>query len=121
MSHVSMKRLGTIAVLRPAGNLLGGDETDELSKQIQKLQKEGNRCLVVNLEEVKYMNSVAAGVLVSAGAEYQRRGASVVLCRASQRLKGCMQCGCWQSMSYCESEDEAIASFKGEGGDDSRR
>jgi anti-anti-sigma factor len=113
MSHVSMKRLGALAVLRPQGYLLGGDETDEFWKQIQELQKEGNRCLVVNLEAVEFMNSAGAGALIQACAEYRRRGASAVLCHVAPRVKGCMQCDCWRSILIYESEDEAIGSFKG--------
>jgi len=78
---------GKIVVLELSGNYVGGDETDALRDAIKKVSEEGNTMLVIDLGEVSYLNSTALGVLISAHANYSKRGGKVKLCQLNKNLE----------------------------------
>lgn len=78
---------GAMAVLEPKGELVGGDETEDLRKSIEALIKEGNKKLVIDLGKVHYLNSSALGLLTWAHANYVKRGGKVVLCDVEKSIK----------------------------------
>lgn len=88
-SHVKETSLqdGKIIVLQLKGNFVGGDETDELQDKIKKLSESGNLKLVIDLGEVAYLNSSALGVLISAHANYTKRGGKVKLCQLNKNIE----------------------------------
>lgn len=88
-SHVKESSLqdGKIIVLHLKGNFVGGDETDELQSTIKKLSEAENLKLVIDLGEVSYLNSSALGVLISAHANYTKRGGKVKLCQLNKNLE----------------------------------
>jgi anti-anti-sigma factor len=119
MRPLSIRRIGSIAILRPGGPLVGDQVAEELQNRIQELQNEGNRYLIVNLEAVEFINSACLGVLVAVCAEYRRRGASVGVCHPTKKVRAQKDsgCSCWRSMQWYDSEDEAIASMTAARGD----
>jgi anti-sigma B factor antagonist len=88
-SKIKQTRLqeGQIVVLEPKGNFIGGDETDELRDTIKKLADEGNLKLVIDLGGVTYLNSSALGVLISAHANYAKRGGEIKLCQLNKNIE----------------------------------
>jgi len=70
---------GGIVVLEPKGELVGGDETEDVRQTIEQLIKEDNKKLVIDLARVQYMNSSALGMLTWAHTNYAKRGGRVVL------------------------------------------
>lgn len=78
---------GKIIVLELKGNYVGGDETDDLRNEIKKLSEEGNLKLVIDLGEVSYLNSSALGVLISAHANYAKRGGKIKLCQLNKNIE----------------------------------
>ncbi len=86
IKHTSLDE-GKIIVLEPKGNYVGGDETDELRDTIKKEADSGNMNLVIDLGEVSYLNSTALGVLISAHANYAKRGGKIKLCRLNKNIE----------------------------------
>jgi len=88
-SHIKETSLqdGKIVVLHLKGNFVGGDETDELQNKIKELSEKGNLKLVIDLGEVAYLNSSALGVLISAHANYTKRGGKIKLCQLNKNLE----------------------------------
>jgi anti-sigma B factor antagonist len=88
-SHIKETSLqdGKITVLKLKGNFVGGDETDELQNTIKRLSDEGNLKLVIDLGEVAYLNSSALGALISAHANYTKRGGKVKLCQLNKNIE----------------------------------
>jgi anti-sigma B factor antagonist len=78
---------GNILVLELKGNFVGGDETDDLQAEIKKAAESGNLKLVIDLGEVAYLNSSALGVLISAHANYTKRGGKIKLCQLNKNLE----------------------------------
>jgi anti-sigma B factor antagonist len=78
---------GGIAVLEPKGEIVGGDETDEVHEAIEELIKEENKKLVVDLAKVNYMNSSALGMLAWAHTNYAKRGGRIVLASLEKNIQ----------------------------------
>ncbi|MEK6570248.1 MAG: STAS domain-containing protein [Bacteroidota bacterium] len=78
---------GQIAILEPKGELIGGDETDDLRRTIEELIKEENKKLVIDLGKVHYMNSSALGMLAWAHTNYTKRGGRIVLARVEKNIQ----------------------------------
>jgi anti-anti-sigma factor len=85
--HTHVKRFPAVAVLKPHGHLMGGDETNELEALIDRFDSEGVRCLVVNLVDVGMMNSLAISRLIRAHIRFSKRGARVHLCHLDSRIQ----------------------------------
>jgi anti-sigma B factor antagonist len=103
---------GKLIVLELKGNYVGGDETDELRTEIKRLSDEGNLKLVIDLGEVAYLNSSALGVLISAHANYAKRGGKIKLCQLNKNIENLFVITKLSLIfdSYT-SQVEAIASF----------
>ncbi|MBZ0204440.1 MAG: STAS domain-containing protein [Ignavibacteria bacterium] len=113
-SHVKETSLqdGRIIVLKLKGNFVGGDETDELQNSIKKLSEEGNLKLVIDLGEVAYLNSSALGVLISAHANYTKRGGKVKLCQLNKNIENLFVITKLSLIfDTYQSEMEAVAGF----------
>lgn len=78
---------GKIVVFELSGNYVGGDETDALRDAIKKETEAGNMMLVIDLSEVSYLNSTALGVLISAHANYTKRGGKIKLCGLNKNIE----------------------------------
>jgi anti-sigma B factor antagonist len=78
---------GEVAVVEPKGELIGGDETDELRSEITKLSAEGNKKLLIDLGKTTYLNSTAIGVLIWAHTHYAKSGGEVKLANLNKNIK----------------------------------
>lgn len=78
---------GEIAILEPKGELVGGDETDDVRQIIEELIKEENKRLVIDLAKVNYMNSSALGMLAWAHTNYTKRRGRVVLASLEKNIQ----------------------------------
>ncbi len=78
---------GEVTVAEPKGELIGGDETDELRSEITRLYTEGNRKLVIDLGKTTYLNSTAIGVLIWAHTHYAKNGGEVKLANLNKNIK----------------------------------
>lgn len=76
-----------VILLTLKGSFVGGDETDELRDTIKNLIDTGNTKLIIDLGGVLYLNSTALGVLISAHANYTKRGGVIKLCQLNKNLE----------------------------------
>jgi len=86
-AHSHVKRLDSVVVLKPHGDLMGGPETDELETLIDQFDSESVSCLVINLAAVAIMNSLALSRLIRAHVRFTKRGARVCLCNLDKRIE----------------------------------
>jgi anti-anti-sigma factor len=77
---------GEIVILEPKGSLVGGEETDELRSEVNKLIEKGNKKLIIDLSKVTYMNSTAIGTLVAAHTSYANRQGKLILCNVGKNI-----------------------------------
>jgi anti-anti-sigma factor len=78
---------GDVAILRPEGMLLGGEETEELDRKIRALVEGGNQKLLIDLGNATYMNSAAIASLLRWHANYKTRSGEIRLCRLDGKIK----------------------------------
>ena len=76
---VRMRKVGAVAILDLSGKLMGGSDSDEFKNSVKRLVGEGYKNVLVNLEEVPWVNSTGLGVLV-AGYTAVRREDGVSSC-----------------------------------------
>ena len=109
---MKQRQVGNVVILAPKGYLTGGDETEELEKTIKNLSDGGNKSLVINLAETQHLNSTALGVLISAHANYMRRGGQMKLCSVDKRIENIFVITKLSLVfDVYPGEEQAIASF----------
>jgi len=86
-SHSHVRRIDDVVVIKLHGNLMGGPETDELTKLIDQFDSEGVRGLIINLTDVSMMNSLSIGRLVSGHVRFKKRGAHMCLCNLDRQIQ----------------------------------
>lgn len=112
MATLKSRQVGSIAILAPKGYLMGGDETDELEKAIQRLSEEGNKNLVINLSETQHLNSTALGALIRARDGYVRRGGQMKLAALDKHIENIFVITKLSMVfDVYATEEQAIASF----------
>jgi anti-anti-sigma factor len=114
--HAHVKRINGVVILKPHGNLMGGEETDELEKLVDQFDGEGIACLVVNLVDVGMMNSLAISQLIRGHLKFTKRNARMHLCNLDSRIQNVFVIAKLSLVfNTYPSEEAAIAGFaKGE-------
>src|SRR5437879_4519669 len=78
---------GRVAIFDIKGSLVGGDETDFLKNSVADFIEQGNKCLVINLQKVNYMNSSGIGAVIAAHTSYMRNGGEIRLAGVSNSVQ----------------------------------
>ena len=77
---------GKIAIIEIKGSLVGDADTDKFRAGVQDFIEQGNKCLIVDLAKVNYMNSSGIGALISAYTSYKKNGGEVKLAGMSNNV-----------------------------------
>jgi anti-anti-sigma factor len=77
-----------IVVIAPQGHLSANDETDALERELKQAFDQGTKRIVIDCSEVKQVNSVAFGVLISAHSHAVRVGGQFALANINRRIEG---------------------------------
>ena len=84
---IEEKRHGDVVVLSLKGNLLGEPDTSKLRETVYALLKENEKQIVLDLGDVKVINSMGLGSLVAALVSVRKRGGDVLLSRTSDKVE----------------------------------
>ncbi|MDX9790824.1 MAG: STAS domain-containing protein [Candidatus Kapaibacterium sp.] len=87
MSQVRLEEQIGGAILHLKGQFIGGEETDDLKNSLKKLADNNQNNLIINLENVTYLNSTALGVLISSHANFSKRNGKIILCNVSKSIE----------------------------------
>jgi anti-sigma B factor antagonist len=86
---IKKRMANDVAILDLSGKLLGGPpDSQELKDQIYQLLDEGVKKFVVNLEDVKRMNSSGLGILISVLTSVRNRGGELRLAAINETMEG---------------------------------
>jgi anti-sigma B factor antagonist len=85
--HTHLALDGRILVLKPAGHLLGGTETDEFVEVAREFAKSEHVALVIDLDDVDYMNSLALGALTRILVTFSNVNGRVKVCNLRDRVR----------------------------------
>lgn len=99
-------------VVELKGDVLGGDDTKNFNELLHKLIDEGKKNVVVDLSEVKFMNSSGLGMLISGLTTMKRENGSLKLACVTEKIESLLIITKLITIfeSY-ESVDEAVKSF----------
>jgi len=101
-----------VAVLTLSGKMMGGPETTALHDHIRGLINDGMKNIVIDLGEVKWMNSSGMGVLMAAMTTLSNSGGSLVLARVTEKVKSLLIITqLIKIFTTFETVERAIASF----------
>ncbi len=75
-----------IVILRLSGQLMGGPDADAVRQTIQSVLKQGHRKILIDLEEVSWINSTGLGILISGHMLAANSGGRLKLMRVSKRI-----------------------------------
>jgi len=88
---VSVRQAGSVAILDLAGRVALGEGADDVRDAIKKLVQGGARNILVNLEEVSYLDSFGLGELVSAYTRLRSAGGQMKLMHPKNIVKQLLQ------------------------------
>ncbi|MBN8545879.1 MAG: STAS domain-containing protein [Ignavibacteria bacterium] len=99
-------------VIELKGNVLGGPEANEYSDTIKKFLSEGKKNIVVDLGEVKFMNSSGLGMLIAGLTTVNKENGKLKLANVEEKIHSLLVITKLVTIfeSYPSVED-ALASF----------
>ena len=109
-TKVSEKYNAVIIELK--GDVMGGDDTKEFNELLHKLIDEGKKNIVVDLGDVKFMNSSGLGMLISGLTTVKKAEGSLKLARVGEKIQSLLIITkLIQIFESFESVDDAVKSF----------
>ena len=85
------KLVDEVMVLDLRGRLVLGEETLALRERIKRLVAAGHKRIVLNLEELAYMDSSGLSALISGFVSVRNQGGELKLLKLTQRVSDLMQ------------------------------
>jgi anti-sigma B factor antagonist len=89
--HMVEKLVSGVMVLDLRGRITLGEETEALREKVKSLVEAGYTRLILNLEEVTYVDSVGLSTLVASYTTARRQGGDVKLLRLTKRIHDLLQ------------------------------
>ena len=81
------KEAKDVTVIELNGNVMGGPDATELNEELHKLVDLGKNKVVVDLGDVKFMNSSGLGMLIRALSTMRNAWGDMKLARASEKIE----------------------------------
>lgn len=111
--EVSIRRDGDLTILWLAGKILGGHESDELRRELDRILERGDRRLLVDLRDVPWMNSAGLGILLSAYSRMKETGGTIRFSGAGERVRGILKTTKLLTvLEVHDDEESGIQSFR---------
>lgn len=99
-------------VIELKGNVMGGPEAAELNDLLHKFIEEGKKNIVIDLSDVKFMNSSGLGMLISGYTTMKNGGGNLKLAGATDKIQSLLVITKLITIfENYDSIDEAVKSF----------
>ena len=85
------KLVNGVMVLDLRGRLVLGEETEELRERLKRLIAAGHRRILLNLEDVSYIDSSGLSTLITSFVSVRKQGGDLKLLRLTGRVNDLMQ------------------------------
>ena len=110
--EITQREMNGIYVLALKGRLVLGDESIGLLTVIDNLLASGGTRIVINLEQVHYVDSAGLGALIEMQRKTKATGGGLKLCHLRPNLKHALEMArLLPIFETCPSETAAVASF----------
>jgi anti-sigma B factor antagonist len=80
-----------VSVVALDGQIVLGEESNSLREKLKSLIAEGKKKIVLNMANIKYIDSAGVGTLVAAHISATTQGASVRLCHLGRKFHEVLQ------------------------------
>ena len=109
---IDIRKIGEVQVFRLRGPLTLGDPVDNLRQALDEVINVGDTNLVLNLGDVRWIDSSGIGVVVKALTSAKRNGGTMKLVNPSKpALQTLKMCGLLPLFEIYNEESEAVQSF----------
>src|SRR3989304_7006398 len=85
--RLKTKDVKGVTLIELKGNVMGGPDASSLNEELHKLSEGGKKNIVVDLGDVKFMNSSGLGMLIGALTTVRNAGGQLKLARASEKIE----------------------------------
>ena len=89
--RITNSEVDGVSVVELDGRIVLGEESNSLREQIKSLIAEGKKKIVLNMANIKYIDSAGLGTLVAAHLSAKNQGASVRLCHLGEKFHEVLQ------------------------------
>jgi len=109
---IRQREIGDVVVLDVNGKIMGGPDSEAFQATIDTLVESGKRKVLVNLENVSWINSTGLGILIAGFSSLQKSGGKLKLVNVSQRIESLLAVTKLSTIfESFRQEDEAVRSF----------
>ncbi|HSG27290.1 MAG TPA: STAS domain-containing protein [Candidatus Krumholzibacterium sp.] len=106
------REAGQVTILDISGKLMGGADADLFRDVIHSLLEEGKRKIVVNLADVKWVNSTGVGILITGYTTMRRNKGDLKLLNVSNKIQSILYVTKLNLIFECfDDEDKAVSSY----------
>jgi anti-sigma B factor antagonist len=110
--RLKTKELNDVVVIEVKGNMMGGPDSQKFRDLLHKLVDEGKNKVVVDLKNVKFINSAGLGTLISGLTIMRNAGGDLKIANPTEKIESLLMITrlikVFESYS---SVDEAVESF----------
>ena len=102
-----------VSVVTLDGRIVLGEESNSLREKLKSMLAEGKKKIVLNMVNIKYIDSSGLGTLVAAHVSAKTQGASVRLCNLGKKFHEIMQITKLLTIfDVYDTEAAAVSSFQ---------
>ena len=110
---VTERQVGDVAVVSVAGSIVTDGSADRVREIIRRLLSEGRRKILLDMEQVRWVDSAGIGTLVSALLSVAREGGQLKLLKVRGNIKELLSVTKVLALfSVHEDESEALNDFR---------
>ena len=112
-TQMTNREVDGVSVVTLCGRIVfGGEENNALREKVANLIAEGKMKIVLDMENVNYIDSSGLGTLVAAHVNAKNQGASLRLCHLGHKFSEVLQLTKLTTVfQVCSTEAAAVASF----------
>jgi anti-sigma B factor antagonist len=101
-----------VAVVALDGRIVLGEESTALREKVKSLMAEGKKKVVLNMDNITFIDSAGLGTLVAAHTSAKTQGGSLRLCHLGSKFQEVLQITKLLTIfDVYKTEAEAVASF----------
>jgi anti-anti-sigma factor len=109
---ITQREVRGAVILDLNGKLTGGPDADVFRKLFEGLIQQGKKQIVVNLENVSWINSTGLGILIHNYSSVRGAGGDLVVMGASERIESILYVTKLNLLfKSFENEEDAVKSF----------
>lgn len=111
--RLKTRELDDVVVIEVKGNLMGGPDLQKFRELLHKLLDEGKKKVVVDVKNVKFMNSAGLGTLISGLTTMRNSGGDLKIANPTDKIESLLMITrLIKVFETYNSVEEAIASYK---------